>query len=59
MQVLRELFSRILKWDITARPSQYAFGRERVKFIGHKIGMSELGLHDESIKKVRERGSCS
>ena len=54
LQALRELFSRMLKWGITARPSKCVFGEEKVDFIGHKIGRGELGLHDENVKKVRD-----
>eukprot|EP00112_Aurelia_sp_Birch-Aquarium-sp1_P002846 Seg1316.1 transcript_id=Seg1316.1/GoldUCD/mRNA.D3Y31 product="Retrovirus-related Pol polyprotein from transposon 17.6" pseudo=true protein_id=Seg1316.1/GoldUCD/D3Y31 len=54
MQALRELFSRMLKWGITARPSKCVFGGEAVDFIGHQIGRGELGLHDENVKKVRD-----
>eukprot|EP00112_Aurelia_sp_Birch-Aquarium-sp1_P022332 Seg6260.1 transcript_id=Seg6260.1/GoldUCD/mRNA.D3Y31 product="Transposon Ty3-G Gag-Pol polyprotein" pseudo=true protein_id=Seg6260.1/GoldUCD/D3Y31 len=54
MQALRELFSRMLKWGITARPSKCVFGGEAVDFIGHHIGRGELGLHDENVKKVRD-----
>ena len=53
IRALRELFSRMLKWDITARPSKCVFGGEAVDFIVHKIGKGELGLHDASVEKVR------
>ena len=54
LQAMRELFSRMLKWSITARPSKCVFGEEAVDFIGHKIGRGELGVPDENVKKVRE-----
>ena len=54
VQALRELFSRMLKWRITARPSKCVFGGETIDFIGHQIGRSELGLHEENVKKVRD-----
>eukprot|EP00112_Aurelia_sp_Birch-Aquarium-sp1_P026008 Seg896.8 transcript_id=Seg896.8/GoldUCD/mRNA.D3Y31 product="Retrovirus-related Pol polyprotein from transposon 17.6" pseudo=true protein_id=Seg896.8/GoldUCD/D3Y31 len=45
MQALRELFSRMLKWGITARPSKCVFGGEAVDFIGHQIGRGELLIY--------------
>ena len=51
LQALRELFSRMLKWGITARPSKCVFGEEAVDFIGHKIGRGELGLHHGNVKE--------
>ena len=51
---LKELFNRMLKWGITARPSKCVFGGEAVEFIGHQVGRGELGLHDENVKKVRD-----
>ncbi len=44
----------MLKWRITARPSKCVFGGETIDFIGHQIGRSELGLHEENVKKVRD-----
>ena len=51
---LKELFNRILKWDITARPSKCVFVGEAVESIGHQVGRGELGLQDENVKKVRD-----
>ena len=51
---LRDLFSRMLKWGMTARPSKCTFGGEIVEFIGHQVGRGELSLHDENVKKVRD-----
>ena len=54
MSALRELFSRMLKWGITARPPKCVFGGEAVEFIGHKVEKVELGSHHENVKKIRD-----
>eukprot|EP00794_Sanderia_malayensis_P004220 gene4220-4782_t len=54
VQALKELFSRMLKWRITARPSKCVFGGEAIDFIGPQIGRCELGLHEDNFKKVKD-----
>ena len=51
--VLREVLERILKADVTARPSKCLIGAETLDFIAHHIGKGMIEVNEVNISKLR------
>ncbi|XP_078492084.1 uncharacterized protein LOC144747728 [Ciona intestinalis] len=51
---LEELFKRLAKANITARPTKCRLGAGEVDFLGHHVGNNIIGLHDDNVRKIRE-----
>ncbi len=53
MAVLRELFLRIRKANLTLRPTKCFLGYANIAFTGHIVGSGKLQMEDEKIEKIR------
>ena len=54
METLREFLGRVRRAKLTVRPSKCEMGFENMEFVGHEVKKSEIGLHADNIKKIRE-----
>ena len=53
LRTLKELFSRLRKARITARPIKCLFGASRMEFLGHEVGGDVITLSRDNLEKVR------
>ena len=53
IKTLKELFSRLRKARITARPTKCLLGARRMEFLGHQVGGDVITPSCDNIEKVR------
>ena len=53
LPVLEELFRRMRKAGLTAKPSKCVFGAESVEFLGHYIGRDWITVNEDNLEKIR------
>ena len=51
---LKELFGRLRRARITARPTKCLLGANRMEFLGHQIGGDVITPSSDNLKKVRK-----
>ena len=52
LSTLKELFGRLRRDRITARPTKCLLGANRMKFLGHQIGGDVITLSGDNLEKV-------
>ena len=52
--LLKNLFQRLQRANLTARPSKCVIGSNTIDFVGNHIGQSVIGLHEENVTKIRD-----
>ena len=52
-RTLKELFSRLRKARITARPTKCLLGASRMEFLGHEVRGDVITLSRDNLEKVR------
>ena len=53
--LLKDLFQRLQRANLTARPSKCVIGSNTIDFVGHQIGQSVIvGLHEGNVTKIRD-----
>ena len=52
--VLREFFKKLREVKLTLRPSKCEIGRRSVKFLGHRVGETELEPCADLVSKVTD-----
>ena len=53
IRTLKELFGRLKKARITARPTKCLLGASRMEFLGHQVGGNVITPSCDSLEKVR------
>ena len=53
IRTLKELFGRLRKARITARPTQCLLGASRMEFLGHQVGGDVITPSRDNLEKVR------
>ena len=53
VNTIQELFSRMRRANLTARPSKCLIATDSVDFLGHQIQHGEVGLHIDNVDKIR------
>ena len=53
LRTLKELFGRLRKARITARPTKCLLGVSRIEFLGHQVGGDVITLIHDNLEKVR------
>ena len=53
LRMLKELFGRLRKARITARPTKCLLGASRIEFLGHQVGGDAITLSRDNLEKVR------
>ena len=53
LRTLKELFSRLRKARITARPTNCLFGASRMEFLGHEVAGDVVTQSRDNQEKVR------
>ena len=53
IKTLKELFSRLRKARITARPTKCLLGASRMEFLGHQVGGDVITPSHDNLEKVR------
>jgi hypothetical protein len=54
MHILRQVFRKLEKCNLTARPTKCYFGFRNLSFLGHEISAGVIMPEDEKLKKIRE-----
>lgn len=54
LQVLRELFMRLRRAKLTARPSKCSIGFRQLDCLGHVVGDDKLQPHPDKVKSIEE-----
>ena len=54
LRVLRQLFQALREANLAVRPSKCMFGFEKVEFLGHMVGQSELNPCTDKVQKIRD-----
>nr|XP_018672786.1 uncharacterized protein zf(cchc)-26 isoform X2 [Ciona intestinalis] len=54
LATLEELFKRLARANVTARPTKCRLGAGDVDFLGHHVGNNVIGLHDDNVRKIRD-----
>ena len=54
IRTLRELFSRLVQAGFTIRPTKCLFGVNSVDFLGHRLEQGMIGLHQDSVEKIKD-----
>ena len=54
LQVLRELFMRLRRAKLTARPSKCSIGFRQLDCLGHVVGGDKLQPHPDKVKSIEE-----
>ena len=54
IRALRELFSRLVQAGLTTRPTKSLFGVNIVDFLGHRLEQGMIGLHQDSVEKIKD-----
>ena len=54
LSTLKELFGRLRRARITARPTKCLIGANRMEFLGHQIGGDVITPSSDNLKKVRK-----
>ncbi len=52
MQVLRKVFSRISKANLTSRPTKCKFGYTDLEFVGHTMSKGVVKLETDKIEQI-------
>ena len=52
LRTLKELFGRLRRGRITARPTKCLLGANRMEFLGHQIGGDVITLSSDNLEKV-------
>ena len=52
LKVLKELLRRLMKAELTAKPSKCVFGAESVEFLGHYIGRDWTTINEDNLEKI-------
>ena len=52
LRTLKELFGRLRKRRITARPTKCLLGASRMEFLGHQVGGDVITLSGDNLEKV-------
>ena len=53
IRTLKELFGRLRKARITARPTKCLLGASRMEFLGHQVGVDVISPSHDNLEKVR------
>ena len=53
IKMLKELFGRLRKARITARPTKCLLGASRMEFLGHQVGVDVINPSRDNLEKVR------
>ena len=53
LQVLGEVFKRVLEANMTVRPSKCMLGFNTVDYLGHHLGDGEIGLQQYNVEKIQ------
>ena len=54
LRTLKELFGRLRRARITARPKKCLLGANRMEFLGHQIGGDAITPSSDNLEKVRK-----
>ena len=54
LRTLKELFGRLRRVRITARPTTCLLGANRMEFLGHQIGGNVITQSSDNLEKVRK-----
>ena len=54
IRALRELFSRLVQAGLIIRPTKCLFGVSSVDFQGHRLERGMVGLHEDSVEKIKD-----
>ena len=54
LRTLKELFGRLRRAKITARPTKCLLGANRMEFLGHQIGGDVITLSSDNLEQVRK-----
>ena len=54
LRTLKELFGKLIRDRITARPTKCLLGADRIEFLGHQVGGDVITLSRNNLEKVRK-----